>query len=341
MDLGFIPVAEASVATLMKSINRVVINPLILFMFAVAMVYFLYGLAQYFLNPNSEEIRKSSKSHMLWGIIGLFIMVAVFGIMRLILGTVGENNIKIDSTGDYIVNSDGTKTYLGLNQGALNSNDSDTSTIKEDPFVNTEGFGSSGGGTINVTPNLPRILDESNLPVPSEILALSVSDNFYHRAYGSGKSTTLRKAQDIAIYNARIRIATEKEAKSVDAVMTSTMLILGQQGFDTKDGFYHVFVAASSPKDLPLSISNESELVIPLQKLEQYTSTATFYKTIGSGKDTDLANAKKTAIRNALIRIAKLKGVSKIDALPYTILEEKAYDYNGYKHYFVAISSPR
>lgn len=330
MDLGFIPVAEASVATLMKSINRVVINPLILFLFAVAMVYFLYGLAQYFLNPNSEEIRKSSKSHMLWGIIGLFIMVAVFGIMRLILGTVGENTIKIDSTGDYTIN-----------QGSLNSNDSDTSTIKEDPFVNSEGFGSSGGGTINVTPNLPRIIDESNLPVPSEILALSVSDNFYHRAYGSGKSTTLRKAQDIAIYNARIRIATEKEAKSVDAVMTSTMLILGQQGFDTKDGFYHVFVAASSPKDLPLSISNESELVIPLQKLEQYTSTATFYKTIGSGKDTDLANAKKTAIRNALIRIAKLKGVSKIDALPYTILEEKAYDYNGYKHYFVAISSPR
>ena len=330
MDLGFIPVAEASVATLMKSINQVVINPLILFLFAVAMVYFLYGLAQYFLNPNSEEIRKSSKSHMLWGIIGLFIMVAVFGIMRLILGTVGENTIKIDSTGDYTIN-----------QGSLNSNDSDTSTIKEDPFVNTEGFGSSGGGTINVTPNLPRIIDESNLPVPSEILALSVSDNFYHRAYGSGKSTTLRKAQDIAIYNARIRIATEKEAKSVDAVMTSTMLILGQKGFDTKDGFYHVFIAASSPKDLPLSISNESELVIPLQKLEQYTSTATFYKTIGSGKDTDLANAKKTAIRNALIRIAKLKGVSKIDALPYTILEEKAYDYNGYKHYFVAISSPR
>ncbi|MFA7315531.1 MAG: hypothetical protein WC059_01860 [Candidatus Paceibacterota bacterium] len=331
MDLGFIPVAEASVATLMKSINRVVINPLILFLFAVAMVYFLYGLAQYFLNPNSEEIRKSSKSHMLWGIIGLFIMVAVFGIMRLILGTVGENTIKIDSTGDYTIN-----------QGALNSNDTDNSTIKEEPFIFVgDSFAGTGGGTVNVTPYLPRIIDESDLRVPSEILALSVSDNFYHRAYGSGKSTTLRKAQDIAIYNARIRIATEKGVKSVDAVMTSTMLILGQQGFDTKDGFYHVFVAASSPKDLPLSISNESELVIPLQKLEQYTSTATFYKTIGSGKDTDLANAKKTAIRNALIRIAKLKGVSKIDALPYTILEEKAYDYNGYKHYFVALSSPR
>ena len=329
MDFGFIPVAEASVATLMKSINRVVINPLILFLFAVAMVYFLYGLAQYFLNPHSEEIRKSSKSHMLWGVIGLFIMVAVFGIMRLILGTVGENTIKIDSTGDYTIN-----------QGSLNSNEGDT--IKEEPFAeNPNTFGDTGGGTINVTPNLPRIIDESNLPVPPEILALSHSDDFYHRAFGSGKSTTPRKAQDIAIYNARIRIANEKNAKSVDAVMTSTMLILGQKGFDTKDGFYHVFVAGSYPKDLPLTISNESELVIPLQKLEQYTSTSTFYKAIGSGKGSDLANTKKIAINNALIRIAKLKGVSKIDAIPYTILEEKAYDYNGYKHYFVAISSPR
>jgi len=104
MSFQIIPVAEASVVTLMKSIDRVIINPIIYFLFALAMVYFLYGLAQYLLSPDNEEVRKSSKSHMLWGIVGLFIMVAVFGIMNLILSTVGENKIQIQSTGDYQVN---------------------------------------------------------------------------------------------------------------------------------------------------------------------------------------------------------------------------------------------
>lgn len=101
MSFEIIPVAEASVVTLMKSIDRVIINPIIFFLFALAMVYFLYGLVQYLMSPDNEELRQSSKSHMVWGVVGLFIMVAVFGIMRIILNTLGENSIKIQPNGDY------------------------------------------------------------------------------------------------------------------------------------------------------------------------------------------------------------------------------------------------
>lgn len=90
MILQIIPRAEASATTLMASISRVIINPLIIFLFALAMVYFIYGIARYLLSPENEEIRKSSKSHMLWGIIGMFIMVSVFGIMNLILNSLGK-----------------------------------------------------------------------------------------------------------------------------------------------------------------------------------------------------------------------------------------------------------
>lgn len=103
MNIEIIPRAEASITTLMKSIDRVIINPIIFFLFALAMVYFLYGVVQYFLASDNEEVRKSSKSHMLFGVIGLFVMVAVFGIMNLILATVGENKIKINNSGDYVV----------------------------------------------------------------------------------------------------------------------------------------------------------------------------------------------------------------------------------------------
>ena len=102
MILGITPIAEANITTLMGSINRVIINPLIVLLFALAIVYFIYGLLQYLLSPDNEELRSTSKQHMIWGIIGMFIMIAVFGIMNLVLKTVGENRIKIDN-GSYTV----------------------------------------------------------------------------------------------------------------------------------------------------------------------------------------------------------------------------------------------
>jgi uncharacterized membrane protein YidH (DUF202 family) len=98
MNFDIIPKAEASVTTLMKSIDRVIINPLIVLLFALAMVYFIYGLVRYLLSPDNEEIRKSSKTSMLWGIIGMFIMVSVFGIMSLIMNTIGVKDITVNST---------------------------------------------------------------------------------------------------------------------------------------------------------------------------------------------------------------------------------------------------
>ena len=99
MQFQLIPTAEADVTTLMNSIDKFIINPLVLFIFACAVVYFLYGVAKFFLNPDNEEVRKASKSHMLWGVVGMFIMVSVFFIMRLITSTLGESKIKINNTG--------------------------------------------------------------------------------------------------------------------------------------------------------------------------------------------------------------------------------------------------
>lgn len=103
MSFHIIPIAEASMKTLVNSIVDVLVNPLIIFIFALALVLFLYGVLKYLLNPENEEVRKTSKSHMLWGIIGMFIMVSVFGIMNLILNTIGEKDININSDGTYNV----------------------------------------------------------------------------------------------------------------------------------------------------------------------------------------------------------------------------------------------
>lgn len=73
----------------LNKVITVIVNPLITLMFAVALVYFLFGVFQFVQNADSEDAREQGKQHILWGIIGMFIMVAVFGIMRIVLNTFG------------------------------------------------------------------------------------------------------------------------------------------------------------------------------------------------------------------------------------------------------------
>jgi hypothetical protein len=83
---------EETVGTFIGRVNQVIINPLIAFMFALALVFFLVGMLQFFIhrNRNSEKANEG-KQHLLWGIIGMFIMLSVFGIMQLIKGTIGSD----------------------------------------------------------------------------------------------------------------------------------------------------------------------------------------------------------------------------------------------------------
>lgn len=83
--------AEASegVDSLLNAVNKVVINPIIIFIFSLGVVLFLFGIVKYLLNPSDENIVKESKNHMLWGLLGMLIMISVFGIMNLIIKSIG------------------------------------------------------------------------------------------------------------------------------------------------------------------------------------------------------------------------------------------------------------
>ncbi len=70
-------------------VNQVIINPIIMLLFAVAVLVFLYGVFQYVRNSDSEDGRLEGQRHMLSGVFGLFIMISVFGIINLILNSIG------------------------------------------------------------------------------------------------------------------------------------------------------------------------------------------------------------------------------------------------------------
>ena len=61
-----------------------VVNPLIGFLMAAATLVFIWGVVQFMTNTADAEGRSSGRNHIIWGIVGLVIMVSVFGIMNLV-----------------------------------------------------------------------------------------------------------------------------------------------------------------------------------------------------------------------------------------------------------------
>ena len=71
----------------LSKISDAIVNPLIRLMFAVATVVFAWGIIQFVISAESDEKREQGKQTMVWGILGMFIMLAVYGIIGIILGT--------------------------------------------------------------------------------------------------------------------------------------------------------------------------------------------------------------------------------------------------------------
>jgi len=64
-----------------------IVNPIINLMFAFAVIYFLWGVYIYIKNAEKPEERSTGQKHIIWGIVGLVIMVSVFSILKIATGT--------------------------------------------------------------------------------------------------------------------------------------------------------------------------------------------------------------------------------------------------------------
>jgi hypothetical protein len=71
------------------NLNLAIFNPLIVLMFAAAALYFVYGIFKFVANSSSDEARNEGKRHMMYGIIGIFIMVSALALIRIVLNTFG------------------------------------------------------------------------------------------------------------------------------------------------------------------------------------------------------------------------------------------------------------
>ena len=71
-------------AKLISNIKAYILNPIIGFMFAVAVVMFIYGIVEYIWSADNEDKVAVGKKHMIYGIIGMFVMIGVYGILNIL-----------------------------------------------------------------------------------------------------------------------------------------------------------------------------------------------------------------------------------------------------------------
>lgn len=80
---------KTTFSTLIAYIVCIINTSIIPFVFGLALVAFLYGVVRYVLNTENENEREKGKQFMIWGVVALTVMVAIWGIVAIFGNTFG------------------------------------------------------------------------------------------------------------------------------------------------------------------------------------------------------------------------------------------------------------
>ena len=71
------------------AIKREIVNPILSLFIALGLIVFIWGVVGFMMNREDATKATEGKKHMIWGIVGLTVIVGVFGIINLIIGFLG------------------------------------------------------------------------------------------------------------------------------------------------------------------------------------------------------------------------------------------------------------
>lgn len=75
--------------TQVQNLFKLVITPLEQLIFAAAILYFIWGVFKYIQHADDPSERIAGGKHIVYSVIGIFIMISVWGIIALIRSTLG------------------------------------------------------------------------------------------------------------------------------------------------------------------------------------------------------------------------------------------------------------
>ena len=93
-----------TIVPFLQRVSNLILNPIILLLFAVSFLYFVYGVFKFLSVDVADASRKESKNAIIWGIVGMVIMFSVYGILNFVLSTFGIPAATVNGTGNSSLN---------------------------------------------------------------------------------------------------------------------------------------------------------------------------------------------------------------------------------------------
>lgn len=87
--IAFAQGAEFVARGFLERLNQAILFPLITLLLTIALVVFLYGCFLFIAGAGNEEARSRGKRHILWGIVGMLVMVSAYAILNIAANTFG------------------------------------------------------------------------------------------------------------------------------------------------------------------------------------------------------------------------------------------------------------
>ena len=84
---------NSTINDIVPKIVENIVLPAVSFIFVLAILVFIWGVFGFFINSGDEKKREVGRDHILWGTIGIAIMISVYGIIRLVANTVGQSSV--------------------------------------------------------------------------------------------------------------------------------------------------------------------------------------------------------------------------------------------------------
>lgn len=97
--------AEIQAFSFLQAINNAIVYPLITLLTAVALLVFLWGGFEYVYNAGNEQGREAGRRHLIWGVIGMLVIVSAWSILTVAAGSFPGLQTQLDDSSGQGLNS--------------------------------------------------------------------------------------------------------------------------------------------------------------------------------------------------------------------------------------------
>lgn len=131
-------IAQLSFKEFIAAIIHNIIQPVIILIFALAILYFLWNITQFIRNSDKPDELEKFKKNTLWGIVAISVMASVWGLVQILINSfVPGSSLPVFDSGSASFNSNQYSEPIGPPRGVNFNFDSSKTNY---PIYNSSGF---------------------------------------------------------------------------------------------------------------------------------------------------------------------------------------------------------